>query len=112
MTSLSFFGFLGLHPPTWWTSPLIYRGVIFEPVPKINTICGGVFNAANAQAGIDTICSFSTPFRISVHFDADEVLGDTDTGNVWDNMENRTPADGIAGFGTQGFQLAYWQNTC
>ena len=81
-------------------------------VSKINTICGGVFNAANAQAGIDTICSFSTPFRISVHFDADEVLGDTDTGNVWDNMENRTPADGIAGFGTQGFQLAYWQNTC
>ena len=78
----------------------------------LNTLCGGVLNGANAQAGQDTICSWATPFRIGVHFDSDEILGDTDTGNVFANSENRAPGDGIAGYGTQGFQLAYWQNTC
>ena len=81
-------------------------------VSKFNTICGAVWNSANNNAGLDTICTWTTPFRVGVHFDSDEILGDTDTGNVWDNMENRTPANGVAGFGTSGFQLAYWQNTC
>merc|ERR1719422_2088736 len=79
-------------------------------VSKFNTICGAVWNSANNNAGLDTICTWTTPFRVGVHFDSDEILGDTDTGNVWDNMENRTPANGVAGFGTSGFQLAYWQN--
>ena len=81
----------------------------------INRICGGVWNAdqtvAAGQAAPATACTFSTPFRVGVHFDSDEIIGDN-AGNVYDNAENRFPANGAAGLGYQGFQLAYWQNTC
>ena len=81
-------------------------------VSKLNTICGAVWNAINSEAAQATICSWTTPFRVSVHFDDGEITGRTDDGTIYDHIENRTPANGVAGFGTQGFQLAYWQNTC
>ena len=80
-------------------------------VSGINRICGGVWNAITNNGAPATACTFSTPFRVGVHFDSDEILGAND-GNIYDNAENRFPANGLAGLGYQGFQLAYWQNTC
>ena len=90
-------------------------------VSTVNRICGGVWNAdivtvpagaaAATQAAPATACTFSTPFRVGVHFDSDEIIGEN-AGDIYDHSENRFPADGKAGLGYQGFQLAYWQNTC
>ena len=77
----------------------------------INRICGGVWNAITNNAAPATSCTFATPFRVGVHFDSDEILG-ANAGDIFDNSENRSPANGMAGLGYQGFQLAYWQNTC
>ena len=86
-------------------------------VSTINRICGGVWNADQSgaapanQAAPNTACTFSTPFRVGVHFDSDEIIGEN-AGDIYDHSENRFPANGAAGLGYQGFQLAYWQNTC
>ena len=82
-------------------------------VSGFNRICGGVWAVAPnaiAVAVQATTCTWATPFRVGVHFDSDEIFG-ADTGNIFDHTENRSPANG-AGRGYQGFQLAYWQNTC
>ena len=57
-----------------------------------------------------TLCSFSTPFRVGVHFDSNEVIN-TAAADTFDNIENSAPT-GSEGIGYNGFYLAYWQNTC
>ena len=76
----------------------------------VNRLCGGVFNTINTQAAHITICSFATPFRVLVHFDSDEVIGDN-TQAAFGHIENEDPTLG-AGIGYTGFWLDYWQNTC
>ena len=84
-------------------------------------ICGIVFNAiAIATIAVGTACSFSTPFRVGVHFDSSEAIdvgatGTNDLGNdAWTGIENAIgPASTIGeGTGYNGFYLAFWQNTC
>ena len=78
----------------------------------VNRICGILFNAnpASGQTVHTTICSYATPFRVLVHFDSDEVIGDN-SGNGFGHIENENPTVG-AGIGYTGFWLDYWQNTC
>ena len=61
-----------------------------------------------------TACSFSVPFKVGVHFDADENIGAPGTAASpnFDHTENDPAATTGAGFGTAGFWLAYWQNSC
>ena len=87
-------------------------------VSTTNRICGVLWNVIAAATTQATVCSFTTPFRVGVHFDSDDhINADAD----WNHVEN-TPtayaaapqanAMGTPGIGTTGFYLAYWQNTC
>ena len=79
----------------------------------IDKVCGIVWNGAADQAGTGTACSYSTPFRVGVHFDSSEALGPPSTTNAWIAIENMigtlTQSEGTA---YNGFYLAYFQNTC
>merc|ERR1712183_1229699 len=78
-------------------------------------LCGILFNAgAITSTATATACTFQTPFKVGVHFDADEAIGHpASADNAWDKVENAI-GTGTTGEGTgyNGFWLAYWQNTC
>ena len=69
-----------------------------------------------------TICTFSTPFKVGVHFDGHESLYGTT--NADPTAAAAAPAASIAatengavaatgaGNGYSGFYLSYWQKTC
>ena len=75
-----------------------------------NKICGGVFNSIISEAGFETLCSFTTPFRVGVTFDGDEAIN-LNTGDTMDHLENEDSTAG-SGIGYTGFWLNYWQNSC
>ena len=60
-------------------------------------ICGAFFNSATGNAAHQTLCSFATPFRVGVRFDADETTG-ANTDNAHGFIENETSISG-SGFG-------------
>ena len=71
-------------------------------------ICGAFFSVAPTTAH-STACSWSIPFKVGVHFDADDAIAPA-TGAAapdLDKVEN-----GPTTTGYYGFYLAYWQNTC
>ena len=76
-------------------------------------ICGNVFNAISiATIASATACSWAVPFKISVHFDSlESVLTSCASPNLA-KCENDVAATSGAGYGTSGFYLAYWQNSC
>ena len=85
----------------------------------IDKVCGIVFNGAAAATGTGTACSYSTPFRVGVHFDGSEAIdagaaGTIDQNDAFINIENAIgPAQTVGeGVGYNGFYLAFWQNTC
>ena len=75
-----------------------------------NKICGAVFNVAPSATTHQTICSWTTPFRVGVRFDQDEAIN-LNTGTTYDHLENMDSKLG-SGIGYTGFWLDYWQNTC
>ena len=83
-------------------------------------MCGIQFNAGVITLlATATVCSYRTPFRVGVHFDDSESIGVTaaiDDADNLDHIENAAnpPATTSlgAGVGSNGFWLAYWQNTC
>jgi len=80
-----------------------------------NRICGTVFNAASPTAVHATACSWAVPFKVGVHFDADDAIN-APPAPAYNFVENDvTGTTGIsagAGYGYSGFYLSYWQNTC
>ena len=80
-----------------------------------NRICGSFFSIAPTTAH-STLCSFAVPFKIGVHFDADDAIcASADAGAAKDSCENDLAANAApvgAGYGYSGFYLAYWQNSC
>jgi len=75
-------------------------------------ICGSYFNSASAATAQITACSFSVPFKVSVHFDENEAIGTSPIAATdLDHVENNAVIGG-SGSGYQGFYLAYWQNSC
>ena len=86
----------------------------------MDKICGILFSAgAITLLAHATVCSYVTPFRVGVHFDSSEAIGAPPTVAAADNynaIENAAQGPGTtsngAGTGTNGFWLAYWQNTC
>ena len=84
--------------------------------PAANRMCGVIFNAATApQTAQATACSFAAPFKVGVHFDADEAINapPAPAYNLVENDVTGTAAAPTgAGYGYSGFYLAYWQNTC
>jgi len=82
-------------------------------ISAIGRMCGSYF-AVTATIAHGTVCTWSTPFKLSVHFDDAEAVGDATAAALAankDNMENGPITTG-SGVGFQGFHLAYWQNTC
>merc|ERR1712045_773217 len=61
-----------------------------------------------------TICSFATPFKVGVHFDADESIqlppAATAALSLYTETHNFAPAGGA--LGTKGFYLNYFQVSC
>jgi len=83
-------------------------------------VCGIIFSASPSltSTATATACSYTSPFRVGVHFDASEALGappttDGDNHSATENSQQTpsTTSNG-AGVGHMGFWLAYWQNTC
>ena len=90
-------------------------------VAGITRLCGSIFNAATTAGDYQaTACSYSTPFKISVHFDADEAIGAPPIANTEYNHADNSPLTVSAspspvtgsGAGYQGFWLSYWQTSC
>merc|ERR1711981_502218 len=86
---------------------------------QVDRICGTTWNAiATTTIALATACSWATPFRVGVHFDADDVLGVAHPAaapTTFPFIESTLPLaahTGKSGIGTTGFYLAYWQNTC
>ena len=96
-------------------------------------ICGAVFSAgASPQTAQATACSYTTPFKIGVHFDEEvsyllpnyfviifyclifkeSISAAPIASPNLNKMENDPAATNGAGFGYSGFWLNYWQNSC
>ena len=75
----------------------------------------GAVGAADTSA---TVCSYVTPFRVGVNFDASEAIGaapttDGDNLSATENsQEDPATTSNGAGVGYSGFWLAYWQVAC
>ena len=76
-----------------------------------NRVCGVLFAGAVGTAHA-TACSWATPFKVGVHFDADDAIGAPPTAAARNAFENDPAATTGAGLGYSGFYMAYWQNTC
>jgi len=76
-----------------------------------NRICGALFNAGPGTTVPATACSWAVPFKVGVHFDADDAIGAAPVTDLA-NFENDAAATTGAGYGYSGFYLAYWQNSC
>jgi len=63
-------------------------------------LCGRIFSNAAAATAAISVCTMSAPFRIGVHFDADELIGFTDDDATTDELEIRPG-------GQLGFSLCY-----
>ena len=84
-------------------------------------ICGSFWNAdtdtATGVAVHATICTFSYPFKVGVHFDDDEAIAGGALTGITEAMMNQQRVENGAvsagsGQGYQGFYLRYWQNSC
>merc|ERR1712048_446410 len=83
--------------------------------------CGRFFTAAAAMSMMDrSVCSRVTPFRLGVHFDdfenvgdgaADSAAGQAKNNEVSAATSNATPAP-TTPLGTQGFSLGFAQLGC
>merc|ERR1712079_578627 len=78
-----------------------------------NRICGAFFSIS-PTTGTSTLCSFAVPFKVGVHFDADDAICTPPTASAArDSCENDPAVAPVgAGYGYSGFYLAYWQNSC
>jgi len=81
-------------------------------------ICGTVWNSAAtavihaAAAAAYTSCTWSTPFKFGVRFDAQEAtLKSPVAATAQNTAENALGALG-GGWGLTGFYMAFWQNVC
>ena len=77
----------------------------------VSRICGNFWTATAAATAHATTCSFAKPFKIGVHFDADDTLFSPVDAAKLTNSENNPSASG-SGIGYTGFYLNYWQATC
>jgi len=81
-------------------------------------ICGMVWNssptaAVQAAAGsIATSCTWSTPFKWGVRFNAEEIAIKTPVAAIVQNTNENYVGTAGTGTGTTGFYMAFWQNTC
>lgn len=85
-------------------------------ISNVYRICGRFFNVGSSAAAVThaTTCTFSTPFKVGVHFDDMEAISTTlaPATTLQTKAENAAPIAAGDGYGYNGFYLAYWQNAC
>jgi len=82
-------------------------------IAGVSRICGSFWTATTSGTAHATACSFSTPFKVGVHFDGDETVFSPLTAAKQTNNENQFVATSTgAGLGYNGFYLNYFQATC
>ena len=74
-------------------------------------MCGNFWAADSTATAHASACSFSTPFKVGVHFDQDEVVASPVAADAITHAENNAVSSG-SGVGYTGFYLNYWQNSC
>ena len=77
-------------------------------IAGVSRVCGSFLTATAAATAHSTVCSFSTPFKVGVHFDADETVFHPLMVARQSNSENQFDATSKgAGLGYSGFHLNY-----
>jgi hypothetical protein len=92
------------------TSAIAIALTTFSAAAFENRICGAIWGISAATAA-STLCSYSTPFKVGVHFDDIEALTTADAAGLLNSYENNAAANG-AGYGYNGFSLTYEMKTC
>ena len=90
----------------------IYFVQVAGGTSSVSRMCGVFWNAATAQTTHATACTFAAPFKIGVHFDADEAIAATVASPNYDSLENNAVTNTVSGVGYNGFYFNYWQNSC
>ena len=85
----------------------------------VSKVCGILWSAKqdNSATALATACTFHTPFKIGIHFDASDTVAEAAQKTGGDNLKQvengvLSPSTAGEGIGYNGFWLAYWQNTC
>ena len=82
-------------------------------IAGVSRVCGSFLTATADATAHSTVCSFSTPFKVGVHFDADETVYHPLDAAKQTHSENAFDATSKgAGLGYSGFHLNYWQAAC
>merc|ERR1739842_43450 len=75
---------------------------------NVDRFCGRAFDIANSVVTINrTVCSRSLPFKVSINFDSNEIVG-TSAADSSANVGEQSEGPG----GITGFQLSYYQISC
>ena len=84
------------------------------PAAGPSKICSTYFTATTTAGTVvhNTVCTFTTPFKIGVHFDDDESHFLTVTTNMLTFTENNNVYTAGSGAGWSGFYFDYWQQAC
>jgi len=78
-------------------------------------ICGNIWNAITGKTAQATACTWTTPFKIGVHFDDGESIVATKTATDKRKKGEATLSTDLGsgeGYSYSGFYFAYWQNAC
>lgn len=84
--------------------------IVTTPAVGPSKVCGEYFSATASSVVHNTVCTFTTPFKIGVHFDDDESHFLPTA--LFTNIENAATYTAGAGPGWAGFWFDYWQNSC
>ena len=81
-------------------------------VNLVSKISGVILSATAAQTAQKTVCSYSTPFKVGIHFDGDEAVAKESVTAATAKGIETFAAVGGSGRGFQGFYLDYFQSSC
>ena len=82
------------------------------PAVGPSKVCAQYFSATTDSVVHNSVCTFTTPFKMGVHFDADEAHWLPTAANLFEKTENAAIYTAGAGPGWAGFYFDYWQNAC
>ena len=85
---------------------------VTAPAAGPSKICSLYFTATADAVVHNTVCTFTTPFKIGVHFDDDESHFLPYTAAMLKFTENFNDYTAGAGAGWSGFYFDYWQQAC
>lgn len=104
----------GLAFGDWLNIQNMQNGPVTAPAAGPSKICSTYFTATTTAGTVvhNTVCTFTTPFKIGVHFDDDESHFLAVTANMLTFTENNNVYTAGSGAGWSGFYFDYWQQAC